>query len=67
MEIIMKMAITGGTGFVGRHLAETLVNEGHQVVLLEPQTIFTDAQIKLGLPAPKSFGLAYCRCFARER
>lgn len=30
----MKIAITGGTGFVGRHLAERLVRDGHQVVLL---------------------------------
>lgn len=30
----MKIAITGGTGFVGRHLAERLISDGHQVVLL---------------------------------
>ncbi|BCM90195.1 putative protein [Abditibacteriota bacterium] len=30
----MKIAITGGTGFVGRHLARTLVEAGHEVVLL---------------------------------
>lgn len=30
----MKIAITGGTGFVGGHLARTLVSEGHEVVLL---------------------------------
>jgi uncharacterized protein YbjT (DUF2867 family) len=30
----MKIAITGGTGFVGGHLARRLANEGHQVVLL---------------------------------
>ena len=30
----MKIAITGGTGFVGRHLARALVGEGHQVVLI---------------------------------
>jgi uncharacterized protein YbjT (DUF2867 family) len=30
----MKIAITGGTGFVGRHLARRLVAEGHEVVLL---------------------------------
>ncbi len=30
----MKIAITGGTGFVGRHLARRLTSEGHQVVLL---------------------------------
>jgi uncharacterized protein YbjT (DUF2867 family) len=30
----MKVAITGGTGFVGRHLAERLLGEGHEVVLI---------------------------------
>jgi NADH dehydrogenase len=30
----MKIAITGGTGFVGRHLARELVRSGHQVVMV---------------------------------
>jgi NADH dehydrogenase len=30
----MKIAITGGTGFVGRHLARELVTQGYQVVLI---------------------------------
>jgi nucleoside-diphosphate-sugar epimerase len=30
----MKIAITGGTGFVGRHLARRLTREGHDVVLI---------------------------------
>ncbi len=30
----MKVAITGGTGFVGRHVARALVEDGHEVVLV---------------------------------
>ena len=30
----MKVAITGGTGFVGSHLANRLISEGHELVLL---------------------------------
>ena len=30
----MKIAITGGTGFVGGHLAWALVRAGHRVVLI---------------------------------
>ncbi len=30
----MRIAITGGTGFVGRHLANALVSEGHEVTLV---------------------------------
>jgi uncharacterized protein YbjT (DUF2867 family) len=30
----MKIAITGGTGFVGGHLAEKLIRKGHDVVLV---------------------------------
>ncbi|HEX2664770.1 MAG TPA: NAD-dependent epimerase/dehydratase family protein, partial [Candidatus Acidoferrum sp.] len=30
----MRVAITGGTGFVGRHLARVLVARGHQAVLI---------------------------------
>jgi uncharacterized protein YbjT (DUF2867 family) len=31
---LTRIAITGGTGFVGRHVARALVGSGHQVVLL---------------------------------
>ncbi len=31
----MKIAITGGAGFVGSHLAEFLLAQGHQVTCLD--------------------------------
>ena len=30
----MKVAITGGTGFIGRHLARDLISRGHEVIVI---------------------------------
>ncbi len=44
----MKIAITGGTGFVGRHLARRLLSEGHEVVLLSRGVDQRDTSIREG-------------------
>ena len=42
----MKIAITGGTGFVGRHIARLLAGEGHEVVLLARGKDRTDPVVR---------------------
>lgn len=42
----MKIAITGGTGFVGGHLARALVAEGHQVVIIARGSDCRDKSIR---------------------
>jgi uncharacterized protein YbjT (DUF2867 family) len=42
----MRVGITGGTGFVGRHLARSLVSHGHSVVLVARGKDRRDAQIR---------------------
>jgi uncharacterized protein YbjT (DUF2867 family) len=39
----MKIAITGGTGFVGRHLANRLLSEQHDVVLISRRALASAA------------------------
>jgi NADH dehydrogenase len=42
----MKIAITGGTGFVGRHLARALVSGGHKVVLIARGVDSRDSDVR---------------------
>ena len=42
----MKIAITGGTGFLGRNIARALVRDGHEVVLLARGYDQTDPAIR---------------------
>ncbi len=69
----MKIAITGGTGFVGRNIARALTTEGHQVVLIARGNDFTDASIRqlpgacfvaIGLDEPDKLARAFAGCDA---
>jgi uncharacterized protein YbjT (DUF2867 family) len=50
----MKIAITGGTGFVGRNIARALARDGHEVVLVSRGFDKTDPTI-LQLPNARFF------------
>jgi UDP-glucuronate 4-epimerase len=42
----MRILVTGGAGFIGSHLAERLLGEGHEVAILDDFNDFYDPQIK---------------------
>ena len=42
----MKIAITGGTGFVGRNIARILIDSGHKVILLARGLDTTDPAVR---------------------
>ncbi len=50
----MKILITGGAGFIGSHLTEKLLDEGHRVVVLDNFDDFYD-------PKEKRRNLIHCR------
>lgn len=56
----MRIAITGGTGFVGRNVAKTLLADGHEVVLIARGRDHTDRST-LQLPGVRFFPMTLDR------
>jgi len=69
----MKIAITGGNGFVGRNIARRLIHDGHEVVLLARGFDTTDPTIRqlpnthffpIGLDHVEELAKAFAGCDA---
>jgi uncharacterized protein YbjT (DUF2867 family) len=62
----MRFAITGGTGFIGSHLAHRLVSEGHQVVLLarKRRNLPVESAAMTFVPSDLSDPMALANAFA---
>lgn len=69
----MKIAITGGTGFVGRNIARSLIADGHTVTLIARGRDMTDPTIRnlryasftrITLDDPAALALAFAGCDA---
>jgi len=69
----MRIAITGGTGFVGRNVARLLATEGHELVLIARGRDHTDPGIRrlphsrfvsIGLDNPEELARAFAGCEA---
>jgi len=69
----MKIAVTGGTGFVGRHLARALAADGHHVVLIARGFDARDTDVRdlynvtfapIGTSSAKELARAFAGCDA---
>ena len=64
----MRILVTGGAGFIGSHVSERLVKEGHSVTILDNFNDFYDPAIKRRHAAMLSeLGVEIIECDLRDR
>jgi len=52
----MKVLVTGGAGFIGSHVAKALLNEGHDVVIMDNlNSYYSPAQKRRNIPKEAKF------------
>src|SRR5947208_9304406 len=61
----MKCLITGGSGFIGSHLAESLLDRGHSVVVIDDLSTGSSDNIA-GLKIRKKFAYVFDSIFNRR-
>src|ERR1700752_2081287 len=61
---IMRVAITGGTGFIGGHLATRLSSEGHEVVRIGRRSTGEDEIVRASLDSVDELTAAFADCQA---
>ena len=60
----MRVLVTGGAGFIGSHLTESLFKDGHQVVIADNFSTSTPDQLfDLYLPKQRIFFLFHLLSF----